>query len=51
MLTSMLLVTLQQQLQPEGKESKLVDTTVTQAAVKQDEEPKPVTVAPLQRKG
>ncbi|TRZ25684.1 hypothetical protein HGM15179_001403, partial [Zosterops borbonicus] len=39
-----------QQLQPEEKDSKLADTTVVQAAVKEDEQPKPMAVTPVRRR-
>ncbi|TRZ09504.1 hypothetical protein HGM15179_017600 [Zosterops borbonicus] len=45
-----LLDTIQQHLQPEGKENKSEDTMVTQSAVKPEGQPKPIAVASIQKR-
>ncbi|RMC09662.1 hypothetical protein DUI87_13448 [Hirundo rustica rustica] len=45
-----LLDTIQQHLQPEGKENKSEDTMVTQSAVKPEGQPKPIAVASMQKR-
>lgn len=47
---SMLFITAQQHLQLEGKGNKSADTSVTQATVKPERQPKPVVVTPVQRR-
>lgn len=46
----MLLDTVGQKMQPEGQEKKSADTPIIPGASKADGEPKPTTIAPVQRK-
>ncbi|TRZ07108.1 hypothetical protein HGM15179_019996 [Zosterops borbonicus] len=45
-----LLDTVGQQIKPEGQEDESADTSVTQAAAKRGGEPKPIAIAPVQRR-
>lgn len=42
--------TVGQQIQPEGQEDESADTPVTQAAAKPDRKPKPIAIAPVQKR-
>lgn len=50
MLSTYFSDTVQHHLQPAGKANKSANTMVTQAAVKPERQPKPIAVAPVQRR-